>query len=58
MRSWRNSEYGLFFQSVTAKKMKVREEHVPGVGGQGCILFACEIRDLGVFICLKEAANG
>lgn len=38
--------------------MKVRKGHVPGVGSQGNILFACEMKDLGVFICLKEEASG
>lgn len=39
--------------------MKVREGHVPKeVGGQESILFACEMKDWGVFIRLKEEAGG
>lgn len=48
-----------FSKKLTAKEMKVREEHVPKeVRGQGNILFACEMKDWGVFIYLKEAASG
>lgn len=47
-----------YFSKLIAKEMKVRKGHVPGVGSQGNILFACEMKDLGVFICLKEEASG
>lgn len=29
-----------------------------GVGGQRSILFACEVKSLDVFTCLKEEASG
>lgn len=47
-----------YFSKLIAKEMKIRKGHVPGVGSQGNILFACEMKDLGVFICLKEEASG
>lgn len=45
-----------YFSKLIAKEMKIRKELgvVPGVGSQGNILFACEMKDLGVFICLKK----
>lgn len=44
-----------YFSKLIAKEMKIRKGHVPeGVGSQGNILFACEMKDLGVFICLKK----
>lgn len=47
-----------YFSKLIAKEMKIRKGHVPGVGSQGNIWFACEMKDLGVFICLKEEASG